>query len=148
MYVEGVGQKSGPCTATFNDLLCFTRTVTTEDLYTKFTLQCSTYRVVQGWTLMFYFIARFVYLCWRSSQHNSVVKNLSSCKISTPNEDLALYYLFVYHLTTLSLPRMCNVGTSIINEYKAVDGLRTARRNRSTLRKPAPSGILSATNPN
>jgi hypothetical protein len=23
MYVEGVGQKSGPCTATFNDLLCF-----------------------------------------------------------------------------------------------------------------------------
>jgi hypothetical protein len=22
MYVEGVGQKSGPCTATFNDLLC------------------------------------------------------------------------------------------------------------------------------
>jgi hypothetical protein len=24
MYVEGVGQKSGPCTATFNDLLHFT----------------------------------------------------------------------------------------------------------------------------
>jgi hypothetical protein len=23
MYVEGMGQKSGPCTATFNDLLCF-----------------------------------------------------------------------------------------------------------------------------
>jgi hypothetical protein len=23
MYVEGVGQKSGPCTATINDLLCF-----------------------------------------------------------------------------------------------------------------------------
>jgi hypothetical protein len=22
MYVEGMGQKSGPCTATFNDLLC------------------------------------------------------------------------------------------------------------------------------
>jgi hypothetical protein len=22
-FVEGVGQKSGPCTATFNDLLCF-----------------------------------------------------------------------------------------------------------------------------
>jgi hypothetical protein len=24
MYVEGVGQKSGPCTATLIDLLCFT----------------------------------------------------------------------------------------------------------------------------
>jgi hypothetical protein len=23
MYLEGVGKKSGPCTATFNDLLCF-----------------------------------------------------------------------------------------------------------------------------
>jgi hypothetical protein len=28
MYVEGVGQKSGPCTATFNDLLCFRFTYT------------------------------------------------------------------------------------------------------------------------
>jgi hypothetical protein len=28
MYVERVGQKSGPCTATFNDLLCFFMNVT------------------------------------------------------------------------------------------------------------------------
>jgi hypothetical protein len=27
MYVEGVGQKSGPCTGTFNDLLCFLTSV-------------------------------------------------------------------------------------------------------------------------
>jgi hypothetical protein len=32
MYVEGVGQKSGPCTATFNDLLCFTQTHAQRDL--------------------------------------------------------------------------------------------------------------------
>jgi hypothetical protein len=28
MYVLGVGQKSGPCTATFNDLLCLASTLT------------------------------------------------------------------------------------------------------------------------
>jgi hypothetical protein len=33
MYVEGVGQKSGPWTATFNDLLCFRVYVNTVDIY-------------------------------------------------------------------------------------------------------------------
>jgi hypothetical protein len=41
-----------------------------------------------------------------------------------------------------------NVGTSIINEYGAVGGMRTARRNRSTVTKPAPSDTFSTTNPN
>jgi hypothetical protein len=40
MYVEGMGQKSGPCTATFNDLLCFhlpvkTRTMIQNIIYLR-----------------------------------------------------------------------------------------------------------------
>jgi hypothetical protein len=35
----------------------------------------------------------------------------------------------------------------IINEYEAVGGMRTGTGNHSTRRKPAPSDILSATNP-
>jgi hypothetical protein len=44
MYVEGVGQKSGPCTATFNDLLCLVACT-----YVAFFFPVSNPFSLQGW---------------------------------------------------------------------------------------------------